>query len=417
MPSETEELSDTLSEFQRRFAQLPDVEEPPKTIFQVINRSSRETYWNRLLSYLLDPTEPHGFETDLLERFLFVLEENRRLGFVFDRRHFEKIEVESEVTTPEGNVPDILIRSGREWFICIEMKVGATEGENQTERYANDEYVGDIPKKEFPEEGRHYVYLAEKNAADASADEFVDVAWREVVRAIERFRTQSRGRHPSKSNAQLDDFLDTIKSEMNMTENEFEENQMAKMRLYLEYGETIDEAQNAFESVYEREKAAWKERFLDDFRPPSWTNEWNCDPQKWGQIYKNDWRLDENFEPTDDGHDVTLHFVHFIRDEESFRDGKLKFKLKWVGGGDFRDRFRSRFHSDETMARLRPILTEYDINRITDSNSSYTQKVYDFDENRLPDSYYETLVVAFEEHREIADIVSDVLVTTLDKLR
>jgi hypothetical protein len=417
MASETEELSDTLSEFQRRFAQLPDVEEPPKTIFQVINRSSRETYWNRLLSYLLDPTEPHGFGTELLERFLFVLEENPGLGFVFDRRHFEKIEVESEVTTPEGNVPDILIRSGREWFICIEMKVGATEGENQTERYANDEYVGDIRKNEFPEEGRHYVYLAEKDAADASANEFVDVAWREVVRAIERFRTQSRGRHPSKSNAQLDDFLDTIRSEMNMTENEFEESQMAKMRLYLEYAESIDEAQDAFESVYEREKAAWKERFLDDFKPPNWTDEWNCDPSKYGQIYKNNWRLDENLVPTNEELDISLQFVHFIRNAASFRDGTLKFELKWPGGGDFWETFHDRFHSDETVERLRPVLNEYDINRITDSSKSYTRKEYNFDQNQLPDSYYKTLVVAFEEHQEIGDIASNVLGTTLDELR
>lgn len=297
------------------------------------------------------------------------------------------------------------------------MKVGATEGENQTERYANDGYVGNISKEEFPEEGRHYVYLAEKDATDAGADEFANVTWREIVRELERFQTQSRGRHPSKTDAQLDDFLDTIRSEMNMSENEFEENQMAKMRLYLEYAEALDEAKNAFESVHECEKAAWKERFLDDFRPPSWTNEWNCDPRKWGQIYRDDWRLDENFEPTDEMYDITLQFAHYIRDAESFKNGKLNFKLRWVGGGNFRDQFRSRFQSDETMARLQPVLKEYDIDRITDSTSSYTQKIYDFDQNRLPDSYYETLVVAFEEHQEMADIASDVLETTLDEFQ
>jgi hypothetical protein len=417
MANEAEELSNSLSEFQRRFAQLPEIEEPPQTTFQVINRSSREVYWNRVLSYLLDPAEPHGFDTELLERFLLVLKRNPKLGFVFDRRHFEKIEVESEVTTPEGNVPDILIRSGREWFICVEMKVGATEGENQTERYANDRYVGNILKVEFPEEGRHYVYLAEKDAADASADEFVNVAWREIVRELERFQTQSRGRHPSKTDAQLDDFLDTIRSEMNMSENEFEENQMAKMKLYLEYAEAVDEAKNAFEIVHEREKAAWKEHFLDGFKPPSWTNEWNCDPRKWGQIYRDDWRLDEDFEPTDETRDITLQFVHLIRNSGSFKNGELRFKLKWPGSGDFQNRFRSRFRSDETMARLQPVLEEHDIDPLADSTSSYTQKMYYFDQNRLPNSYYETLVVAFEEHQEIADIVSNVLETTLDEFR
>lgn len=77
MANEGEELSDSLSEFQRRFAQLPEIEEPPQTTFQVINRSSREVYWNRMLSYLLDPTEPHGFDTELLERFLRVLKKTQ----------------------------------------------------------------------------------------------------------------------------------------------------------------------------------------------------------------------------------------------------------------------------------------------------------------------------------------------------
>jgi hypothetical protein len=45
MANEVDELSDSLSEFQRRFAQLPDVEEPPQTFLHLLGQESEETNW------------------------------------------------------------------------------------------------------------------------------------------------------------------------------------------------------------------------------------------------------------------------------------------------------------------------------------------------------------------------------------
>lgn len=119
-----EELRNSLPEFQRRFAQLPDIEEPPQTFLQLLGQEFEETDWNTILSYFLDPSEPHGFGTDLLEAFLSLLERNSELDFNFDALDFGELTVKSEWMMRDLEVkPDITIYSGRNWFVIIEMKV------------------------------------------------------------------------------------------------------------------------------------------------------------------------------------------------------------------------------------------------------------------------------------------------------
>jgi hypothetical protein len=428
MASETEEPSDTLSEFQRRFAQLPDVEEPPQTLLHVLRRGSKETYWNKILSYFLDPTEPHGFGTDLLEAFLSLVEDQWSLEaepereFDFDRLDFGELDVRSEwVMRDSGVKPDITIYSEGRWFVIIEMKVGASEGENQTPGYVRSEKIGNIDKSSFPDDGHYYVYLSEEKADDASANEFADIAWCGVVERLKKFQAGSGGRYPVKSYTQLKDFLDTIRGEMNMTDDTFEENQLEKMKLYFEYADAIDDARDAFESVHEQEYASWQERFLEGFEPPSWGEEWHCNPGEYGHIFKTDWRRkgrDEDFEPTLSRREasVTLHFAHSMS-KTAFRNGELNLRTKWPCQVDLRKRFAKNLHSDETVERLQPILDKYDIERNDGQIRDYTQKTYTFDRKRLPNNYYETLATAFEEHQEMSDILSDVLRETLDGVR
>lgn len=435
MVNETAELSDALSEFQRRFAQLPDVEEPPQTLLHVLRRESKETYWNKILSYFLDPTEPHGFGTDFLKRFLSVLETNSELEFDLGWLDFSETEVESEWTTRgTGDRPDLVIYSGRNWFVCVEIKVGASEGKNQTERYAESAHIGDIPKDEFPENGQYYVYLSARGSASASADEFADVAWREVVAELERFKVQSQGQYPAKSLAQLDDFLDTIRREMNMTDNVFKQNQIEKMRLYMKYVELMEEARDAFDEVYKREKKSWKERFLSEFQPPSWSGEWHCTPDKWGLIYREGWRRTNEFEPTDDRDEALyrVEFRHHIKNKDLFKRGELTFHLYCPPAREalkteypdmntrYRKTFQKNFHSNKEMVKS---LQENNIRRIEPDGTQesfekrHITRTYDFDRQRLPASYYETLKTAFEEHQEIADLITDIHCDTLDEIR
>ena len=236
MANEGEELEDSLSEFQRRFAQLPDVEEPPQTFLHLLGQGSKETDWNTILSYFLDPSEPHGFGTDLLEAFLSSLEPNPKLNFDFDRLDSGNVEVRSEwVMRDSGVRPDITIYFERHWFVIIEMKVSASEHNDQTIEYVRSKKIGNIDKSEFDktneedeqrvkehesgkENNHNYLYLAPKSAASAKASEFANIPWRKIVEELEGFEHQSYGRYPSRSHAQLDDFLGTIRRELYMAD-------------------------------------------------------------------------------------------------------------------------------------------------------------------------------------------------------
>jgi hypothetical protein len=331
-----EEVSDSLSEFQRRFAQLPDVEEPPQTFLHLLGQESEETDWNTILSYFLDPSEPHGFGTGLLEAFLSLLEESSELEFDFDALDFGELTVKSEwVMRDLGVRPDITIYSGRNWFIIIEMKVHAPQSNDQTNQYVCSKKIGNIDKSEFIEEesgqrNQNYVYLAPESATDAEALEFVNISWCEVVEALEQFEYQSHGYYPAKSHAQLNDFLDTIRRELDMTDQDFEQNQLEKMRLYFEYADEIDDARGAFNEWHESiEEGEWKERFLSDFEPPSWSDEWEADPSGRGHIYRKEWRQTEDrTSTTDKGEsEYRIDFTHKPRKKEMIKEGKFPFEI------------------------------------------------------------------------------------------
>ena len=422
--SNIEEVRNSLSKFQHRFAQLPDVEEPPQTFLQLLGQESEETDWNTILSYFLDPSEPHGFGTDFLEAFLSLLEENPALKFDFDRLDFGELEINSEWVMRGSNVrPDITIYSGRHWFVIVEMKVDASEHDDQTLEYVRSKQIGNIDKSEFTEEeggtrNENYVYLAPESAASAEAPEFVAISWSEVVEALEQFEYRSHGRYPTKSHAQLNDYLDTIQRELNMTDEDFEENQKEKLRLYAQYADEIDDARGAFEEWHEGiEDGEWKERFLCDFRPPSWGDGWRADPSSRGHIYRKEWRLTKDLMPTTDKGDAEyrIDFTHKPRNKEIIKEGRLPFEIYCAGmvPSEFKAEFERQFGNNE---RISSFLESRGVNH--KGKMFVTEKdIYTFEPKNLPESYYKTLRTAFEDYEEIADDITEVFESTLDDIK
>jgi hypothetical protein len=137
-----DELTDRFRELRTSLEALPEVTEPPKPMLRILGSARSEQKWNTMLAYFLDPTQPHGFGADLLKAFL------DRVGQVTDdeidyyHRDIEQVTVDTEVTSPQDNRLDILIRVPDEWFVCIESKVDASEGNRQTQRYVEDTHIG-----------------------------------------------------------------------------------------------------------------------------------------------------------------------------------------------------------------------------------------------------------------------------------
>jgi hypothetical protein len=155
----------------------------------------------------------------------------------------------------------------------------------------------------------------------------------------------------------------------------------------------------------EGEKKRWDGRFVGQFEPESWSDEWTAKSPA-GHIFKDGWRLDWNLEPTTRKSPVALQFVHHLRDEDLVSRGLLKFQFRWDGGGDkeHRDRFAAWFTRELEESDLD--LTNRDIKQ-SGRDYVFTEKIYEFDVERFPYSYYEKLREAFEEHQVIVDFLEE----------
>lgn len=417
-----EQLEKRFSELRTSLEALPTVSEPPKSILRILGSARSEQEWNTLLAHYLDPTQPHGFEADLLKSFLDTVEQETSISIGYFHRHLESIDVETEVTSPEDNRPDIVIRVPGEWFICVELKVESSEGAQQTRRYVEDSHIGNEGKDEYPEGGRHYLFVSKEHAPNSNASEFDDLYWRHLVEAFESDLKRSHGRYPERSVSQLREFLSTIITVTSMQDDEFTQLQKEKIRLLAEYRSDIDELLDAAESLRERAIEDWPELFRSHVDDELWTDDWHMrpDPAKWGCIFKTGWYRDNaDLEPTldtDATHGSTgfrLHFIHLIRNPESFTQGQLTFILRSPTNVELRDEFNQVYNSERWQSRLNPILDDAEITN-KGNKRDYTEKTYDVDQSELPESYFETLATAFEEHQPLAEAADEILDEALE---
>ncbi|MDS0300891.1 PD-(D/E)XK nuclease family protein [Halogeometricum sp. S1BR25-6] len=420
-----EQLSDRLRDLRISLEAIPEIPEPPKSTFRILGSTHSEQNWNTFLAYFLDPSQPHGFDADLLKNFLDTIQRETATSLEYYHRDIEEIRVETERTSPQNNRLDILIRAPGKWFLWIESKVDSSEGRRQTERYVEDTHVGNEEKCEYPEDGQHYLFLSKQYTADASSDEFHDLSWQHVVDAFQERLRQSHGRYPERSVSQLQDFLSTIGMVTSTDEDDYTMTQKEKIRLLSEYRDDIDELLDAADALRQRALEEWPTLFRSQLDDRLWTEEWQMrdDPGKYGCIFRYGWyRDDENLAPTTDNEATwgntgfRLHFGHTIRKKQSFSRGELTYYLVCATSVPLRDEFHRVYNSNRWQSKLQPLLEERNITNKGNKKSIMT-KTYDVDQSELPESYFSTLATAFEEHRPIAEIVDGVLNESLKNLK
>lgn len=407
------ETKNRLENLQTAINRIPSPAPPPKTTLQIQNQADIEGAWQNYLQYFLNPDANHGLGTDALVQFL------RGINSVSNRavptRISENVSVDDEVGSPNGNIPDIVIRDSEEFFLCCELKLYSSEGDEQTHRYVNDPYIGSTQKSRFPEGDQHYVYIRRPDRPGAKADEFVDVTWHQIREWFEPLLFNNQGRYPTRTTAQLTDFLDTIQQDM--TQDEHIQTAQEKMQLYFDHEDAIREAEEGLNTVYEYEVQNWRRRFVEGYLPDNWGEEWHTNPNQYGQIYHTKWRQDGGLAV--DNTEIKLHFVHLIRNKDSFTDGKLTFQLRMPNGGPYRKRFEKLFISEQFSNELDPLLGRYDIDKgpgMDYSNPRLTGKTYPVVKSGLPESYYETLQQATREHIEVATVINDILDTAIEEV-
>lgn len=272
------------------------------------------------------------------------------------------MEIKQEVTIPNERRPDAVIWASKDWFICWELKIGASEGEDQTRDYIDADAFQSIglEKEDVPADSHHYIYFAPQGDSP-DADGFVPVSWEWIADQIQSFLVDSHGEYPARTTNQLETFVGTIRSELTMTN--YQENQQEKAELYFEYYDVITEAQEAFENKWDWLSNNWGTELVDAIDEiesvdiPSLRNgdvaveviqssipeeRWifRQGESDWAGIFKEGWwRHRDDLSPIytqadDKTNDVRITLYHRLEKhrESAVRNGSLKFEL-WQGTG------------------------------------------------------------------------------------
>jgi hypothetical protein len=436
----TESLNRKLVQLRDELNLLPEATEPPSTTLHIIRNNQQEQDWQRLFFHYLSPKEPHGLGHTLLEHILSALSDRDDLGFTFSRFDLPEIQNEQEVLIPNGRQPDAVTWASEDWFICWELKIDASEGENQTQDYADaDEFQSiDLAKDDVPADDHYYIYLAPDEADPPDSDAFVPVSWKWIASELQSFLSESQGEYPARTTTQLETFIGTIRSELTMTD--YQENQQEKVELYLDYYDEISDVQRAFEEQWEEFINTWGNKLAQTLDTATISDDPDV-PDKyvsieltmgndesrlwtlrqghanWGWMFPRQWwtKLDEN-QPIFDN-ESPMARVGFLHQpgrnrEDALRDHELMFYLRNAptANDDFHEGFHTRFNNDSNVSdELPPKTTRPELEQNV-LKSSY--EINSNDRDDFFESYIAALARAIDEH-----IVSNPeLVNEIDKI-
>jgi hypothetical protein len=433
----SDSIEQQLAELSQRLDALPEADEPPPTTLQVLGRSHQEKDWQRLLVHFLTPDDAHGLDHAVLEHLLEALADRDDLDYSYSRFDLDTVQVAQEVVTDQGR-PDVIVWA-EDWFICFELKIDSSEEQDQTERYVRVDSFDSIGLDKAEVAGHHYVYLAPKDAPCPDADEFVPVSWEWVASELQTFLAESYGEYPSRTTAQLNEFIDTIRSELTMTE--YQENQQEKMELYVRHYDEIHEVQDAFDEGWSEFEQEWGTRLAnaidtgevetvptipdeyvaftfdrEEDQPERWI--FKQATSDWAWIFKDGWWKQADTRENIYGRDrpdVRIGFLHRLEKHRTnaVRDHELKFffRLTPPSPDSFKDAFEQRFYDRETeIAGLTPKAGE-----ITGNKTNMLEASYDI-EVRNHDTFFDAYIAALREAVVGHAIENDALVSVIDNI-
>lgn len=412
-------LESRLAEFGDAMSELSADDRQPKTAFDLLDATRYEDAWQSYLRYFLDPEQPHQLEGEFLVRFFEFLNDEELISFSppeLGLRRGQGVDVTAEYQSADDNRIDLVVSSGSEWFLCIELKVHALEGggvDPQTVRYADDD--GIVPGRVSAYADSDYLYVKPSDAAPSAADEFSDVAWTDVKSVVQDTIAQSTGKVPGRSIAQLSDFATLIDSQVAMTDVDTDTRK--RKDLYFEYREEIDKAQDALdefvETILQRQ---WGQKLEEEFRPVSAGEvEWQYDAigHSYGQLRTARWTTAKTGPEK-----LDIHWEHKPKTDD-FKKGQLRFILEL----EEPDRSTMSRNSGERYHQLRDRVLDSVANSVRsiddprweewDTNPSTSKKklarfVYEYEPGD-EDGYYQSLQYALEDCEPVTRLVTEIL--------
>ncbi len=380
-----------------------------------------EDAWQSYLRYFLAPDQPHQFEGEFLHRFFDLLESNELISFSPPEtglRPDQGVEVTAERQSSDDNRPDLIITSGSEWFLCIELKVHASEGRGeqpQTTRYANDENI--VPNGVSAYEDGDFIYIKPTEAVPSASTTFSDLAWREVQSVVQSTLAHSTGHIPARSIAQLSDFSTLIDSQLAMTE--IDEDTRQRKDLYFEYRDEIMEARDAIKPFVKTIlQQNWGQALEDSYQPSNANEmEWQYDAigHGYGQVRAPRWESAKTGPEK-----LDIHWEHKPT-EDHFSKGQFRFilELEEPDRSTISDSSGERYHQfrEDVLDRVENSVQSVDDSRWEESDISpgRSQKklarfVYEYHPGD-EDGYYQSLQFALEDSEPVTRLVTAILET------
>lgn len=437
-----DKITDQLAGLKNDLDRLPEAKEPPPTTLQIIRNNQQEEYWQRLLFHYLSPNEPHGLDHALLEHILSELSDRDDLGFEFSRLDLADAQVEQEVIVSNSRRPDAVVWASEDWFICWELKINAPEDEDQTRDYVDADSFQSIglAKEDVPDSDHHYVYLAPKDASPPEAEEFVQVPWIWVADQIQAFLNESHGEYPARTTAQLEQLIETIQSELKMTN--YQKNQQEKAELYFEYYEAIIEAQEAYENQWDWFANNWGTQLAetmdnvkqveipnlreDDIavevaQPSNEDERWvfTQTGSDWVNMFKSGWFRDKSdlsniYIPDEDRNYIWTMFSHRLEKnrEKAVEDNVLMINLiHGLGNSDsFNDTFKQKFVNKVENSNVKMPNSV----RIPGTRSSPLTATYDIPVREY-DDFFEAYIAALDDALQDLVIENHEIITFIDE--
>jgi len=453
-------LKADLQTLERKWVQITDVPESPRSLMDVIEYSlgsqkKAEVYVNRLLAYFLDPEEPHGMDAEFLRAVLDGLPDE--CDFQEDLHDLSDVVVDDQVqvekvvdgTTESSGIVDLLIEVPNEWFLMIELKFSAKD--TQTEfYYRKATHVGGRPKTDY-ESGEYYLYLHQSDQPSANESNFANWTWQAFrIDVLEPFLSENAVRFPQRTVTQLREFNDDIESISGMTDQQ--QNEQEKIELYLEHYDAISDVTDTFDDRWETFSDRWGRRLgetlerdgygsasdfdddvtgfvfaTDDTKRGDWR--FRTSSSDWGMIFKDGWwrHVDDLsrvlHSRADDRNDVRIGFHHRLGRNRDLALGErtLNVYFRNMGANDqeFIDEFVDAFNSRTSeIDDLLPPRAE-----ITGIKDDMLVAAYDIeveDDQSFFDAYIESLNEAFVdlvvENEALVSVLDDIYYETIESV-
>ncbi|MBI1233045.1 MAG: hypothetical protein GC208_00890 [Alphaproteobacteria bacterium] len=148
-------------------------------LFRVLRIAHRELPHSNMLAWLFDPDGSHGFGAAFLAAWL---KRCLRDGDPVAARQAERGDIRYVTVERERNHIDILIniawRDGAHWTVCIENKVGSTQGVDQLVRYRR------LVENTFKAATKRFFILLSRDGEEPDDDAYLVATYGDVLHAL-----------------------------------------------------------------------------------------------------------------------------------------------------------------------------------------------------------------------------------------